>query len=146
METGQPITRFSLTPLGVPYEAWNGKTQLLCDGVLTPYFVDGCDLKAQFQSGDYYVLAAEHDCAFEEAVSVTLLAKDFKPLARSTVPHILYPVVGAPSYWFDKLVWKSARSFELHIKDLSHHFLYTIRDFSIPFVYPRLGKRRVYHA
>lgn len=146
MEYAQPITRFSLAPLTVPYEEWKGKTQLLCDGAATAFFIEGCDLKAQYQCGDHYLLVTEYDCPYEESVTVTLLNRDFKPIASSTHPQTWYPVVGGPSYFFEKIVWNDARHFELHIEKLPHHFQYSIRDFSIPFLCPRLSKRMVRKA
>jgi hypothetical protein len=141
VEYGRNIANFSLAPLAVPYEKWNGKTDLLYDGKKTSYNIRGCDLKAQFQSGKYYVLVTENDCVFEEAVNITLLAENFKPLASSTVPRIWYPIIAAPSYFFEKLIWQDTNHFDLYIQNEPLFYRYSIRDFSIPMIHPRLRKR-----
>lgn len=146
MDHGQSIERFSLAPRTTPYEEWNGKTQLLRDGRPTEFFIQGCDLKAQYQCGDYYLLATEYDCPFEESVTVTLLNKASKPIACSTVPRTFYPTLGAARYFFDKIIWQDAHRFELHIQDLPYHFQYTIRESSIPFLNARLRKRMIRNA
>jgi hypothetical protein len=141
MDFGLPITRFALAPLGVDHEQWKGKCELICEGRQTGTFVPGCDLKAQYQTDRYFLLITQYDCLFEESVSVTLLSEDLRLLASSTVPQIIYPVIGAPSYFFEKLVWHDTHHFDLYIEDEPLIYRYKIRDSAIPLLRSHLRKR-----
>lgn len=136
----QPLQRFALEKHSGPYEKWPMRTRVLVDAVPHPTLaIPGYELLRQYQTDLGFVFITEYDCPFEEAVSITLVARDLSRVISNGT-------IGAPyaTFWLEDVQWLDAQRFRLTCKGAVGDWLVTLRTRHIPVLSPAvLIKRRI---
>jgi len=135
----QPLHRFALEKHSGPYETWPARTRVIVDGDAHPTLaIPGYELLRQYETALGFVLITEYDCPFEEAVSITLVARDLSRVISTGT-------IGAPyaTFWLEDVQWLDAAHFRLTCKGAVGDWLVTLRTRHIPWLSPAvLIKRR----
>ena len=132
----KPIGRFALERHAGPYESWPLRSRLLLDGAPTPVTLPGYVILHQFETAAGFLIVTDYDCPFEEATTFALLATDLRVLSIRTFSSMY------GSFLLNGLEWTDAN----HLVATFHgglRYRITIRERGIPFVWPRMGVRRV---
>lgn len=131
-----PISRFSLETHSGLYESWPVESRLLLDGESTRATVHGHSLLHQFETDDGYFLVTDMDCPFEETTHFTLLSQSLRVLSSR--------FLGWPyqSWLLSGFRVVDAHNFEATFGE-NEKWSISIRDWGIPYVYPRIGMQRV---
>lgn len=134
MDTVRKINIFSLQRHVGKDETWPLRSRLLRDGTPLPITLPGYCLLRQYETVDGYLFVTDYDCIFEEATSFILVDKECKwRLSEHTFGHMY------ASYLLDDISWQDERHFTAIISGVP--VKHTIRRFSIPFLYPKMGYR-----
>jgi hypothetical protein len=130
--------RFSLETHSGPYESWPLRTRLLMDGAPIQLTLSGFVLLHQFEIPAGYLLVTDYDCPFEEAVTFTLLSKDLQHTLGERTLGAMYG-----SFLLDGITWSDERNFSATFAGISGRWDFSIRDWSIPVIFPRLKMTHV---
>jgi hypothetical protein len=122
---------FSLQRHVGEYHTWPQRSRLLREGTPLPVTLPGYDLLRQYETVDGYLFVTDYDCPFEEKINFILVGKGCKRILSERGLGAMYA-----SYYLNDLSWQDERHFTAIISGLP--FKYTIRKYSIPYLYPKL--------
>ena len=125
------VTQFSLENHAGEYETWPLRSRLICGKRLLPLTLPGFSLLRQYSTIDGYLFVTDYDCQFEEKTNFILVNKDYDRI-------LCERGIGGPytSCLLDDLSWHDERHFIAMIS--GEHIFFSIRSFSIPYLYPKL--------
>lgn len=139
-----PALRFALEP---DVQQHRLRSRLLVDRTPAATWLPGRRLVRQFITVAGHLLITDFDCPCDETTSIILLDERFRAVSWRSMGTLfsLLPVVDA-TFRVRSVRWADPHHFAVHGDHEEDSFAFTIRRQHIPFLYPRLGMRRLGHA
>ncbi len=128
------INAFSLERHSGEYQTWPLRSRLIQDGTPQALTLPGYCLLRQYATPDGYLFVTDYDCPFEEMTNFILVDKGIRRVLCERGIGRMYT-----SYSLDDLFWRDERNFTAILS--GERFVFTIRSFHIPHLYPKLGYR-----
>lgn len=128
-----PTNRFSVETHAGPYESWPRRSRIYVDAAPSGLTASGYVLLYQFETRAGYLLVTDHDCIFEESVTFTLLSKDLQHVSGERTVGAMYG-----SFLLEGVRWTDERTFTATFLGVEGKWVFKIRDWSVPVIFPRL--------
>lgn len=142
-ESIKSTTRFSLAAYeGLP-EDRPPHSRLLVDGKLSRTKIPGCELIRQFEVPDGYLLITDYDDPWEELTEVVLLDRELRIIGKQRLGKAGL-AFARNIYMLKDVEWLGDRDFiTIPADEAQGRYQFTIRDWGVPYVYPRLKMLRL---
>jgi hypothetical protein len=127
------LNRFSLTPPPADAGDRKLKSQLIVDGIASHTFIPGYEIVRQFEVASGYLLATDYDCPYEEVTEFVLLDHQLKVIGNRSVGGMY------SSHILKDIIWVDECHFSAFFAKDQDYREFQIRNWGIPYIFPRLA-------
>jgi len=135
------LKRFALLKHSGKYETWPLRSRLIVDGKPSRRKLPGYSICGQFEIADGYLIVTDYDCPYEETTNFLLLDRQLRVLSRCSI-GALFSFIPLGGSSLERIEWEDDSHFVATFGE-DDAWRFTIRRFHVPFLFPKLKKKRV---